>query len=175
MRATIGTAVVTALVLSTGSAHAAPKQQIRDAAGDYQVAAADILSGSLAVTGKRTKTLVIRLNLAAAPTTTTPFTYTVTFQAGGDCSFKAIYYGHPLEGTVSTSGVGCKVGSDPLRTGDVVVDGASVVWSVPLSPPLKLRQRVTTLAARTEPGGFVSGPFSPPLADAASGTDWVIG
>jgi hypothetical protein len=173
MRAAIGIVAAGTLMLS-GTAHAAPKPQITDATGDYQIASADIVSGLLAVSGKgKYPTLIIRLTLAAPPVTTTPYSYVVSFKVG-DCSFYAEYYGHPLDRVFSTSGVGCDDGSTSLPDGSVAVNGSAVVWSVPFDGSFKLGQKVTHLAAATEPGGAVTGTFPPPAGDAATGRDWII-
>jgi hypothetical protein len=176
MRRVIAPIAAVALCAGMAAAHGAPKPQITDATGDYQVPSGDIVSGSLALSGPKRKTLTVKLDLVDAPSATAPHSYTVSFKVA-DCNFKAIYYGHPFGAVFSTSGVGCDDGSAAgnLPAGTVAVDGTSIVWSIPLAAPLKLKQKVTTLTALTEPGGMASGGPTQAIGDTANGTDWVIG
>jgi len=151
-------------VLASG-ALAAPKPQLTDPKGDYPVAGADIVSATLSTLPGAKGKLQIDLALAAAPTA---YSYSVNFIAG-DCSFAAIYYGHPAEGVFSKSGVGCRVaGSTSLPEGSFKIKGSTITFTVPLTGALKKGVTVTDITAGTAPSGMISGSVAAALGDNAT-------
>lgn len=174
MRVLLTSVVVAAVVAGASTAGAAVAPQIADPKGDTPVAAADIVKGTLTVVKPRKKAMTIALELAAAPSTANPHTYSVTFTVA-DCSFRAAYYGHPFEGVFTTSGVGCSVqGETSLPEGAVEVKGSTITWTVPMSAPVKPGAKVTALEAATEFSGVMSGGPGQAVGDTATGGDWVI-
>ena len=106
-----------------------PKPQITDAKGDYPVASADIISATLSTVTEGTKELLqIGLELAAAPTTLVPYSYTVGFEVGG-CSFRAVYFGHPSD-ALNRSAVGCVTGNTSVPEGKYTIKGSTITFTV---------------------------------------------
>ena len=159
-------ALLVALTAAPSSAKKVPL--IEDPKGDYPVAAADIVSADMTTATKGKGSLVITLNLAAAPSTSTPYSYWVGFVVG-DCNFLAALYNHPLEGVFTTSGVGCtQPGETSLPEGNVKVSGSTITWTVPLTGDLKKGATATDITAGTAPTGMISGGVVEALGDAAA-------
>lgn len=158
-------AVVLALLAGQASAKA---PLIEDPKGDYPVPSADIVSADITTVKVGKGKLLIDLVLAAAPATTTPYTYSVSFVVD-DCQFSAVYYGHPFEGVFSTTGVGC---DDPASTslpeGAAKISGSKITWTVPLAGALKKGATATDITAATQPSGMVSGGIVAALGDGAT-------
>lgn len=167
-------AATVALLTAVPTAHAKVAPQIVDPKGDYRVPVGDIISVTFTTERKGTKeSLQLDMLLAEAPSTNTPYAYEVRFNAG-DCEFVAIYFGHPLDGVFSKSGVGCYVDETP-PAGTVKVTGTHVIWTVKLSGPVKRGVLLEALTAGTTPGGASSGGPAQLAGDAATGDDWVVG
>ncbi len=168
--------VLVPLALTTllaSSALAAPKPQLTDPKGDHPVAAGDIISATLSTLKGGKGKLQIDLVVAAAPST---YSYSVNFVAG-DCSFGAIYYGHPFEGVFSRSGIGCRIaGSTSLPEGSYKIKGSTITFLVPLAGDLKKGVTVTDITANTVPSGVISGGAAAMLGDQAeTDTTYTIG
>ena len=159
-------ALLVALAVGSSSAKTAPL--IEDPKGDYPVPAADILSADITTVKTGKGKLIIELVVDAAPSPTTPYSYTVSFVVG-DCNFSAVYYGHPFDGVFTKTGVGC---SDPSSTslpeGNIKIDGGKLTWTVPLSGDLKKGATATEITAATQPTGMVSGGVIAMLGDEAT-------
>lgn len=159
---------------TTSRAAPKPKPQLTDPKGDYPVASADIVSGTLSSVPDGTKTLLqIDLTLAAPPTTLTPYSYTLGFTVPG-CDFRAVYFGHPLKGVLNDSVAGCITGK-AVPHARYRIQGSTITFTVPMSGALKRGVRATTLFAVTEPGGVSSASKLAMFGDTATGTDWVLG
>jgi hypothetical protein len=175
MRRSATVAALGAVAVLASQAGAAPKPQITDAKGDYPVAAGDIVSATLSTVQKGLREqLQIDLVLAAAPSTSTPYSYAVGFTVGA-CNFRAIHYGHPADGVFSKSGVGCSGGGTSLPEGSYKIKGSTITFTVPMTGALKRGAKATKLVADTQPSGAVSGGAVAALGDAATGKDWVLG
>lgn len=164
-----------AAALAAGTSAAATKPQIVDAAGDYPVASADIVAGTLELVRARTSRLRMTLVLAQAPDPARPHTYEMSFVVG-DCTYRAAYYGHGAPPDVlGASGAGCTPPpGESLPAAQVEVRGPQIVWTVPVSPPLRRGAKLTGISAATQLGGVTSGGPGALVGDTATGTDWVL-
>ena len=161
-------AVVVAIALAAAPAGAKKAPLIEDPKGDYPVPNGDIVSADITTVPTGKGKLLITMDVAAAPSTSTPYSYSVNFVVG-DCSFSAVYYGHPFEGVFTTSGVGCQVdGETSLPEGNVKVSGTTITWTVPLTGDLKKGATATDITANAQPSGMASGGVVATLGDAAS-------
>jgi hypothetical protein len=169
-------AVAAALLGLAPLAHAAQKPQIVDPKGDYPVPVGDIVSVTFSTVPKGLKEqLQLDMVVAEAPSTNTPYSYTVRFLAD-ECSFSATYYGHPFEGVFSDSGVGCQApGSTELPVGTVKVSGTHIIFTVKFDKFIKRGALLEDLVAETAVGGAASGGVISSSGDRATGTEWVIG
>ncbi len=141
---------------------------IEDPTGDHPVPVGDIVSADITSVTTGKGKLTITMTLAGAPSTTTPYSYSVNFIVG-DCDFGAIYYGHPFAGVFTTSGVGCReTGSTSLPEGTVKVSGATITWTVPMTGALKKGALATDITANAQPSGVISGGVVAALGDTAA-------
>jgi hypothetical protein len=131
---------------------------LEDPKGDAPVAVGDIVSADITTILRGGGKLVIRMSLASAPSTLTPYTYRLQFDVGA-CAFQAFYFGHPLDAAFSKSAMGCADGNNatPLGEGNATVSGTSITWTVPLSGDFEPGALITRISAATEPGGLTSG------------------
>jgi hypothetical protein len=167
-------AAAIALLAATPAAHAKVQPQIQDPKGDYPVGVGDIVSLTFTTPLKGIKEqLQIDMELAADPSTNTPYAYEVRFVAE-DCNFVAIYFGHPFDGVFSKSGVGCQTTETPPE-GVVKVSGTHIVFTVKFTSKIKRGTLLENLTAATAPGGALSGGLAARGGDSASGDEWVVG
>ena len=149
--------------LASPSAFAKRAPLIEDPAGDYPVAVGDLLTADITTLPAGKGKLVITIDLASAPTTSTPYSYSVNFNVE-ECAFRAIFWGHPLEGVFAPNDVGC---SGSSAEGVAKVTGTKITFTVPLGGALKKGAELTEINASTHVSGMAHPPGSP-LGDAAA-------
>ena len=157
--------VTCALIVSSGPATAAGPH-LEDPAGDYAVAAGDVVAATFStVRGRNTPALQIELTLAGAPSQPAQFSYTVGFTAG-ECVMDVMYYGAAESASARCVTDGLEI--DGYRVPVMVsVKGSTISMRMPLNRDVAMGVVLSDLAVVTSPGGLLAGRGAP-LGDSAT-------